>query len=61
MLLGDSIDSISELLSLNMPRGSLLGNTNPLGTTTFNVTPSIEANSSYQVKLRKHITDINNK
>ncbi|XP_014280278.1 cytoplasmic polyadenylation element-binding protein isoform X1 [Halyomorpha halys] len=45
---GDSIDSISELLSLNMPRGSLLGNTNPLGTTTFNVTPSIEANSSYQ-------------
>jgi len=27
---GDSMDSISDLLCLNMPRGSLLGNANPL-------------------------------
>lgn len=46
---GDSFDNnISDLLSLNMPRGSLLGNTNPIGT-CFNANTSFDSNSPVQV------------
>ncbi|XP_014252518.1 cytoplasmic polyadenylation element-binding protein 1 isoform X2 [Cimex lectularius] len=44
---GDSVDSISELFSLNMPRGTLLGNSNPLAP-HYGINQSIDSNSSYQ-------------
>ncbi|XP_073980645.1 polyadenylation element binding protein orb isoform X2 [Rhodnius prolixus] len=44
---GDSLDSISDLLCLNMPRGTLLGNANPLAP-PYNINHSLESNSPYQ-------------
>lgn len=40
-------DSISDLLCLNMPRGTLIGNSNPLAS-PYNVTPAIDTNPPYQ-------------
>ncbi|KAK9512661.1 hypothetical protein O3M35_001036 [Rhynocoris fuscipes] len=45
---GDSLDSISDLLCLNMPRGTLLGNSNPLAPPPYNINHSVESNSPYQ-------------
>ncbi|KAL1132263.1 hypothetical protein AAG570_010220 [Ranatra chinensis] len=47
---GDSVESISDLLCLNMPRGSLLGNTNPLAP-PYNIASrsfEFDANTSFQ-------------